>query len=74
MHFTTPGPLNYAETEVLQRMDKASSLANDGELGASAIEWVIISAVMIVIVGFVGNLLYQKITAKATSLDLNVGP
>lgn len=77
MYFTTPGPLNYAEVDVRRRMDKAAGLARSGERGASAIEWVIISAVLILIVGVVGGILYTKITDKATSLDLNpsnVGP
>jgi hypothetical protein len=76
MYFTTPGPSNYAEANVRLRMDKASGLAQSGERGASAIEWVIISAVLILIVGFVGGILYTKITNKAVSLDLNsrVGP
>lgn len=70
MYFTTPGPLNYAETHVRRRMAKACGLAQDGERGASAIEWVIISAILIVIVGIVGGILITKLTAKATSLDL----
>jgi hypothetical protein len=76
MYFTTPGPLNYAEAHVRQSMAKASGLAQDGERGASAIEWVIISAVLILIVGVVGGILYTKISNKAISLDLNpkVGP
>jgi hypothetical protein len=77
MHFTTAGPLNYAEADVRLRIDKASGLAQSGERGASAIEWVIISAVLILIVGVVGGILYTKISNKADSLDLNppnVGP
>ena len=77
MYFTTPGPLNYAEADIRIRMDKASGLAHAGERGASAIEWVIISAVLILIVGVVGGILYTKISDKAVSLDLNppnVGP
>lgn len=76
MYFTTPGPLSYAEADLRLRMAKAFGLAQAGERGASAIEWVIISAVLILIAGVVGGILYNKITAKATSLDLNtnVGP
>jgi Flp pilus assembly pilin Flp len=71
MYFTTPGPLQYAEASVRQRMDKAFGLARDGERGASAIEWVVISAVLILIAAGVGTILYQKITEKATSLKLD---
>jgi len=76
MYFTTPGPLNFAEADVRLRMAKALGLAQSGERGASAIEWVIISAVLILIAGVVGGILYNKISAKATSLDLDpkVGP
>jgi hypothetical protein len=76
MYYTTPGPLNYAEADLRLRMAKAFGLRESGERGASAIEWVIISAVLILIVGAVGGILYNKISAKATSLDLNtpVGP
>lgn len=71
MYFTTPGPLSYAEAHVRLRMAKASGMAQDGERGASAIEWVIISAILIVIVGIVGGILINKLTAKATSLNLD---
>jgi Flp pilus assembly pilin Flp len=71
MHFTTPGRLNYAETQVHLRMAKATVLAQDGERGASAIEWVIISALLIGIVAAVGTIILGKLTAKADSLNLN---
>jgi hypothetical protein len=71
MYFTTPGPLNYAEAEVRLRMAKASGLSQDGERGASAIEWVIISAILILITGVVGGILLSKLTQKAEDLDLN---
>lgn len=76
MYFTTAGPLNYAEADVRLRMERAIELTRDGERGASAIEWVIISAVLILIAGVVGGILYTKISDKAESLDLNptVGP
>jgi Flp pilus assembly pilin Flp len=75
MYFTSPGPLNYAEAHIRLRIDNASDLAQDGERGASAIEWVIISAILIVIVGVVGTIITTKIRDKATSLDLTTpGP
>jgi len=70
MYVTTPGLLNYVEANVRLRMAKASRMAQDGERGASAIEWVIISAILIVIVGIVGGILITKLTAKANSLEL----
>jgi Flp pilus assembly pilin Flp len=71
MYVTTPGPLNYAEANVRLRMAKASRMAQDGERGASAIEWVIITAILIVIVGAVGIIITNKLKDKATSLNLD---
>ena len=70
MYFTTPGPLNYSETHVRLRVATAENLAMDGERGASAIEWVIISALLIGIVAVVGTIILNKLTDKANSLDL----
>jgi len=70
MYFTTPGPLSYSETQVRLRVATAQGLARDGERGASAIEWVIISALLIGIVAVVGTIILNKLTDKANSLDL----
>jgi hypothetical protein len=70
MYFTAPGPLNLAEADVRQRMVKAAGLAQDGERGASAIEWVIISAVLILIAGGVGTIIYLKIKTAAEAVIL----
>jgi len=70
MHFTTPGPLNYSETQVRLQVAKAQGLAMDGDHGASAIEWVIISALLIGIVAVVGAIILGKLTDKANSLEL----
>jgi hypothetical protein len=70
MYFTTPGPLNYSETQVRRQVAKAQGLARDGDRGASAIEWVIISALLIGIVAVVGGIILDKLTTKADSLDL----
>lgn len=42
----------------------------DRELGASTVEWVVITALLVTMVLAVGLTLYAKITAKATDLDL----
>lgn len=73
MYFTTPGPLNFAEADVRQRMAKAAGLAQDGESGASAIEWVIISAVLILIAGGVGAIILFKITNAAKDIVITPG-
>jgi Flp pilus assembly pilin Flp len=76
MYFTTAGPLNYAEADVRLRMERAIELTRDGERGASAIEWVVISAILIIIAGAVGTILLKKLKGSAELLDLNpsVGP
>jgi Flp pilus assembly pilin Flp len=70
MHFTTAGLLNYSETQVRLRLAEASGPTRDGERGASAIEWVIISALLIGIVAAVGTIILGKLTDKADSLNL----
>ena len=70
MHFKTSGLLSYSETHIRLRMAKARCLSQDGERGASAVEWVIISALLIAIVLAVGGIILNKLTAKATSLNL----
>jgi Flp pilus assembly pilin Flp len=70
MFFLTPGPLNYAEADVRLRIAKSLGLNQAGERGASAVEWVIISAILIVIVTVVGGILLSKLTEKAKTLDL----
>jgi Flp pilus assembly pilin Flp len=76
MYFTTAGPLNYAEADVRLRMERAIELTEDGERGASAIEWVVISAILIIIAGAVGGILLTKLKKSAEGLELtpSVGP
>jgi len=70
MYFTTPGPLSYSETQIRLRMTKAQGMARDGDRGASAIEWVIISALLIGIVTVVGAIILTKLRTAANDLDL----
>lgn len=39
------------------------------ELGASAIEWAIISAILVAAAIFIGNAVYQKVTESSGKLD-----
>ena len=73
MYFTTPGLMNFAEAYVRGRMVRAASLAQDGESGASAIEWVMISAVLILIAGGVGTIIFLKITQAADAVVITPG-
>jgi hypothetical protein len=66
-------PLGYTEMLIRHRIDRA--LARSGETvrdrGASVVEWVIISALLVAIAVAVGGLLMTKLTDKAKSIDLN---
>lgn len=48
----------------------ARARRNGNDLGASTLEWVVISAIIVSIVLAVGATLYTKMTTKATNLDL----
>jgi hypothetical protein len=80
---STPGPCRlspanpagYAELLIRGRIDRALArpTGTARELGASAIEWVIISALLVGIAVAVGTVLLQKLQAKADSIDLDAG-
>lgn len=76
MYFTTAGPANRLEISLRARIDRARELGGRGDRGASAVEWVIITSVLIVIVGVVGTLIYNKLRSAASTLDVTppVGP
>lgn len=40
----------------------------DGERGASVVEWVVITTIVVVIVAFVGGILYTKLEAKGQDI------
>jgi hypothetical protein len=65
-------PAGYAELLIRNRVDRARRRAHSSpaDVGASVVEWVIISALVIVIAGTVGGILLTKLTAKANDLDL----
>lgn len=66
--FWTSGPLLFLRLVLRDRIERARK-APDG--GASAIEWVIISAILVMIAVALGGLLYTKIMDKARSIDLD---
>lgn len=80
---STPGPCRlspatptgYAELLIRRRIDRALARSTDSprDLGASVVEWVIISALLVAIAVAVGAVLLQKLTAKANSIDLDAG-
>jgi hypothetical protein len=68
-------PLGYAELLVRHRIDQARgrSVERPRDLGASVIEWVIISAIVVAIAIAVGATLSNLITKKASAITLDGG-
>jgi hypothetical protein len=68
-------PAGYAELLMRTRIDRALARPTGSarELGASAIEWVIISALLVGIAVAVGTVLLEKVKAKADTIDLDAG-
>ncbi|GAA3620159.1 hypothetical protein GCM10022223_41280 [Kineosporia mesophila] len=69
---TLPG---YGEMIVRGRVDRARARVIRGPVdrGASVVEWVVISALLVGIAAAVGLLLANKLKAKATSINLDTG-
>jgi Flp pilus assembly protein TadG len=68
---TNPGHL-LGFTLMLLR-DRRARLIATSDLGASAIEWVIISGLLIILVLGIGVIITNKVTQKASSLNLGLG-
>jgi hypothetical protein len=71
-----PGtPLGYAELLIRHRIERVRAVdrQSPADVGASVIEWVIISALLVGIAVTVGAILLQKIQDKATSINLDGG-
>ena len=67
-----PGtPAGYAEMLVRGRIDRARSLSASGDTGASVIEWVIITAILLAVALSVGTIIVNKVNDKADGLDLD---
>lgn len=71
LFFTSAGLANRLEVALHARVHRARELAGRGDRGASAVEWVIITAVLVTIVIAVGTLLYNKINTAAGQIDVN---
>lgn len=70
MYFTS-GPLLFLELVLRKRVDRAKALGEAGDRGASAVEWVIITSVLVAIVAVVGTLLYTKLQTAATNINVD---
>ena len=56
---------------------QATAIRKDRDRGASAVEWVVITAIVVAIVGVVGGIIYNAVKSKAdqTNTDIqNVNP
>lgn len=69
--FSQPA-VHYLTTWLRTRIDAARSA--DRTLGASAIEWAIITAVAAVIAITVGGIIYNKVKSAAESTNTNFTP
>jgi hypothetical protein len=70
-----PGtPFGYATMLVRARIDRARALSASGDAGASVIEWVIITALLLAIALAVGVTLRATITKKASDIKLDTPP
>ena len=74
MTWFSPGtPAGYAELLVRRRLDRARASWADGERGASAVEWVVISAIVVAIALGIGVILTQALTSKANDVSTKIG-
>jgi Flp pilus assembly pilin Flp len=58
---------DYLRVSLVSHYAKARSRAEDGERGASAVEWVVITAVVVIIIVFVSVMLVDVLEKKATT-------
>lgn len=58
-------------TEVRRRVDRARSTP---DRGASAIEWVIITGILVAIAAAVGLVIYNMVTSQAESISIPDAP
>ncbi len=65
MYVKSVGAAHFLEATLRNRLQHARR-----DRGASVIEWVIISAVLVILVGVVGGILYTKINSAANAVNL----
>ncbi|MBT0772254.1 hypothetical protein KIH74_25135 [Kineosporia sp. J2-2] len=73
--FSPASVAGYAELIIRRRVDRARArqIHGPGDVGASVVEWVVISALLVGIAAAVGAVLLQKLRDKADSINLDTG-
>lgn len=71
MYFAPWTPLGFIELEIRRRVDRARATS---DLGASVIEWVIITGVLVALAGAVGILIYKRIESAAEGITVPDAP
>jgi hypothetical protein len=72
MHRDLTTPVGFVALVLMARVDRLRR--GDLSRGASAIEWVIISAVLGALAIAVGLIIYNKVNAKANQININNTP
>jgi hypothetical protein len=71
--FDPATPTGYAELILRSRIDRARALSAGGDVGASVVEWVIITALLVGMAAAVGTIILNKVKAKADTINLDSG-
>ncbi|SFJ61728.1 hypothetical protein [Cellulomonas sp. KH9] len=74
MIFAPWTPMGYAELEVRRRVARAQLADERGDRGASAIEWVIITGVLVALAAAVGLIIFNRIRDEANSIVIPDAP
>lgn len=71
MNFSTQTPWGYLAMELRRRLARARATP---DLGASAIEWVIITGILVAIAAAVGLVIFNMVTTQAESITIPAAP
>ena len=71
MFFAPWTPLGFVELDLRCRIDRARA---SGDRGASVMEWVIITGVLVALAAAVGIIIYRKIETAANGITLPDAP
>ena len=71
--FNPSTPVGYAEMLVRGRIDRARSRIVEGprDLGASVVEWVVITAMLVAIAVVIGGIILNALRTKANTIKLD---